>query len=177
MDFKTRLPTPLEIKNLQIDIHQMFNSLNIKTLSRCKLKLCFRAMIQKLLCDALFLKWFHFLDDDGRLTMRSSQNLLGYDGRVLGCPEGRSAKTWVDFNLYGHQVISKYSWRNWVFFPQIHKEVNAFMRFWHRVIYMRSVKVKVFFWSKMGPPHAPPKMVVVSIDVLSLNQMTCISYP
>ncbi len=24
--------------------------------------------------------------------------------RVLGCPEGRSAKTWVDFNLFGHQV-------------------------------------------------------------------------
>jgi hypothetical protein len=25
-------------------------------------------------------------------------------GGVLGCPEGRSAKTWVDFNLFGHQV-------------------------------------------------------------------------
>jgi hypothetical protein len=23
----------------------------------------------------------------------------------LGCPEGRSAKTWVDFNLFGHQVV------------------------------------------------------------------------
>ncbi|GIL73583.1 hypothetical protein Vretifemale_3722 [Volvox reticuliferus] len=24
-------------------------------------------------------------------------------GGVLGCPEGRSAASWVDFNLYGHQ--------------------------------------------------------------------------
>jgi extradiol dioxygenase family protein len=23
-----------------------------------------------------------------------------------GCPEGRSAKTWVDWNLYGHQVVT-----------------------------------------------------------------------
>mmetsp|Transcript_14494 Transcript_14494/g.41168 ORF Transcript_14494/g.41168 Transcript_14494/m.41168 type:complete len:205 (+) Transcript_14494:9-623(+) len=26
-------------------------------------------------------------------------------GGSLGCPEGRSAATWVDFNLYGHQVV------------------------------------------------------------------------
>lgn len=26
-------------------------------------------------------------------------------GGVLGLPEGRSAKTWVDFNLYGHQLV------------------------------------------------------------------------
>lgn len=24
---------------------------------------------------------------------------------VLGCPEGRSDATWVDFDLYGHQVV------------------------------------------------------------------------
>jgi extradiol dioxygenase family protein len=24
---------------------------------------------------------------------------------VLGCPEGRSASGWVDFNLYGHQFV------------------------------------------------------------------------
>ncbi|GLI64683.1 hypothetical protein VaNZ11_008037 [Volvox africanus] len=27
-------------------------------------------------------------------------------GGVLGCPEGRSATSWVDFNLYGHQVVA-----------------------------------------------------------------------
>ena len=27
-------------------------------------------------------------------------------GGVLGCPEGRSAETWVDFNLFGHQVVA-----------------------------------------------------------------------
>lgn len=27
-------------------------------------------------------------------------------GGLLGCPEGRSAETWVDFNLFGHQVVA-----------------------------------------------------------------------
>jgi uncharacterized protein len=26
-------------------------------------------------------------------------------GAVLGCSEGRSASAWVDFNLYGHQLV------------------------------------------------------------------------
>ena len=27
-------------------------------------------------------------------------------GQVLGCPEGRSAPEWVDFDLYGHQIVA-----------------------------------------------------------------------
>jgi extradiol dioxygenase family protein len=27
-------------------------------------------------------------------------------GDVLGCPEGRSAETWVDFDLFGHQIVA-----------------------------------------------------------------------
>jgi extradiol dioxygenase family protein len=27
-------------------------------------------------------------------------------GGVMGCPEGRSAETWVDFNLFGHQIVA-----------------------------------------------------------------------
>ena len=27
---------------------------------------------------------------------------------ILGCPEGRSAGTWIDFNLYGHQIVAHY---------------------------------------------------------------------
>ncbi len=27
-------------------------------------------------------------------------------GEILGCREGRSAETWVDFDLYGHQVVA-----------------------------------------------------------------------
>jgi extradiol dioxygenase family protein len=27
-------------------------------------------------------------------------------GGVLGCPEGRSARRWVDFDLYGHQLVA-----------------------------------------------------------------------
>jgi extradiol dioxygenase family protein len=26
-------------------------------------------------------------------------------GQVLACPEGRSADTWIDFDLFGHQVV------------------------------------------------------------------------
>jgi len=27
-------------------------------------------------------------------------------GELLGCPEGRSADRWVDFDLYGHQIVA-----------------------------------------------------------------------
>ena len=27
-------------------------------------------------------------------------------GGVLGCPEGRSAEDWIDFNLFGHQIVA-----------------------------------------------------------------------
>ena len=27
-------------------------------------------------------------------------------GELLGCPEGRSSPEWVDFNLYGHQIVA-----------------------------------------------------------------------
>lgn len=27
-------------------------------------------------------------------------------GDLLGCPEGRSADQWVDFDLYGHQIVA-----------------------------------------------------------------------
>ena len=27
-------------------------------------------------------------------------------GEVLGCPEGRSSDSWIDFNLYGHQIVA-----------------------------------------------------------------------
>ncbi|MFN7509121.1 MAG: VOC family protein [Betaproteobacteria bacterium] len=27
-------------------------------------------------------------------------------GELLGCPEGRSSEDWVDFNLYGHQIVA-----------------------------------------------------------------------
>jgi extradiol dioxygenase family protein len=26
-------------------------------------------------------------------------------GEVLGCPEGRSAEDWIDFDLFGHQLV------------------------------------------------------------------------
>jgi extradiol dioxygenase family protein len=27
-------------------------------------------------------------------------------GTVLGCPEGRSSLQWIDFNLFGHQIVA-----------------------------------------------------------------------
>lgn len=27
-------------------------------------------------------------------------------GTILGCPEGRSADDWIDFDLYGHQIVA-----------------------------------------------------------------------
>ncbi len=27
-------------------------------------------------------------------------------GGVLGCPEGRSSDEWIDFDLYGHQIVA-----------------------------------------------------------------------
>jgi extradiol dioxygenase family protein len=29
-------------------------------------------------------------------------------GTVLGCPEGRSAETWIDFDLFGHQIVAHF---------------------------------------------------------------------
>jgi uncharacterized protein len=29
-------------------------------------------------------------------------------GTVLGCPEGRSADHWIDFDLFGHQIVAHY---------------------------------------------------------------------
>ena len=33
----------------------------------------------------------------------------GFYGGLLGCPEGRSAEEWVDFDLYGHQIVAHLS--------------------------------------------------------------------
>ena len=30
----------------------------------------------------------------------------GFYGGVLGCPEGRSSDQWIDFDLYGHQIVA-----------------------------------------------------------------------
>jgi len=27
-------------------------------------------------------------------------------GDLLGCPEGRSSNSWIDFDLYGHQIVA-----------------------------------------------------------------------
>jgi extradiol dioxygenase family protein len=29
-------------------------------------------------------------------------------GTVLGCPEGRSSEQWIDFDLFGHQIVAHF---------------------------------------------------------------------
>jgi extradiol dioxygenase family protein len=33
-------------------------------------------------------------------------------GSVLGCPEGRSSAQWIDFDLFGHQIVAHYKETN-----------------------------------------------------------------
>lgn len=33
------------------------------------------------------------------------QTARDFYGNVLGCPEGRSSESWVDFDLFGHQLV------------------------------------------------------------------------
>jgi hypothetical protein len=34
------------------------------------------------------------------------ESARAFYGETLGCPEGRSSAEWVDFNLYGHQIVA-----------------------------------------------------------------------
>lgn len=38
--------------------------------------------------------------------VRDIAEARAFYGQLLGCPEGRSADTWVDFNFYGHQIVA-----------------------------------------------------------------------
>jgi uncharacterized protein len=39
------------------------------------------------------------------VQVRDIDEARRFYGGVLGCPEGRSATDWVDFNLFGHQFV------------------------------------------------------------------------
>ncbi|UCE31497.1 MAG: VOC family protein [Burkholderiales bacterium] len=39
-------------------------------------------------------------------AVRSLDEARAFYGGLLGCPEGRSSTEWVDFDLYGHQVVA-----------------------------------------------------------------------
>ncbi len=34
------------------------------------------------------------------------QAARAFYGGLLGCPEGRSSDDWIDFDLYGHQIVA-----------------------------------------------------------------------
>ena len=39
-------------------------------------------------------------------TVRDLAEARRFYGELLGCPEGRSAERWVDFDLHGHQIVA-----------------------------------------------------------------------
>ena len=39
------------------------------------------------------------------LAVPDLERARAFYGDVLGCAEGRSAATWIDFNFYGHQLV------------------------------------------------------------------------
>ena len=53
------------------------------------------------ICCGMSLPPFHlaFPVDDLQAARR-------FYGGLLGCPEGRSAAEWIDFDLYGHQIVA-----------------------------------------------------------------------
>lgn len=41
--------------------------------------------------------------------VRDLDEARNFYGAVLGCPEGRSSPEWIDFNLFGHQIVAHLS--------------------------------------------------------------------
>lgn len=39
------------------------------------------------------------------VQVRDIAEARAFYGGIMGCPEGRSATTWVDFDLFGHQLV------------------------------------------------------------------------
>ena len=39
------------------------------------------------------------------IRVRDLTEARKFYGQLLGCPEGRSSSTWVDFNFFGHQLV------------------------------------------------------------------------
>jgi extradiol dioxygenase family protein len=43
-------------------------------------------------------------------------------GDILGCPEGRSSESWIDFDLFGHQIVAHLAERSGS--PDRHRDGN-----------------------------------------------------
>ena len=39
----------------------------------------------------------------------SLDHARAFYGGLLGCPEGRSSDAWIDFDLYGHQIVAHFA--------------------------------------------------------------------
>ena len=38
--------------------------------------------------------------------VRDLEEARHFWGTVMGCPEGRSSESWIDFDFYGHQIVA-----------------------------------------------------------------------
>ena len=45
--------------------------------------------------------------------VRDIAEARSFYGELLGCPEGRSAPDWVDFDFYGHQIVAHLAPDEW----------------------------------------------------------------
>ncbi len=52
-------------------------------------------------CTPMILRPFHLA-----FPVHDIPAARAFYGGVLGCPEGRSAEGWVDFDLFGHQIVA-----------------------------------------------------------------------
>lgn len=43
------------------------------------------------------------------IQVRDIDEARGFYGHKMGLPEGRSAKQWIDFNLFGHQLVTHHN--------------------------------------------------------------------
>lgn len=53
--------------------------------------------------------------------VRDLEETRDFYTRVLGCHTGRSSDTWIDFDLYGHQIVAHLAPTN----TQVHNEVDG----------------------------------------------------
>lgn len=40
------------------------------------------------------------------IPVHNLEETAAFYGGILGCPRGRSADTWIDWNVFGHQVVT-----------------------------------------------------------------------
>ena len=48
----------------------------------------------------------HYSAPAAAIPVNNLDTARTFYGTLLGCEEGRSSKTWIDFNFFGHQLVT-----------------------------------------------------------------------